>query len=123
MTSNRYNLARSLLRPAIGPKKFENLVNLIKKPYSRWEIEFNCIFIHVPKVAGKAIAKSLLGAPNGTGHNKLKYYERDKARFASYVKVAFVRNPWDRLVSAFFYLKNLDEYSSGRKWSILPLVL
>lgn len=66
MTSNRYNLAQSLLRPAIGPKKFENLVNLIKKPYSRWEIEFNCIFIHVPKVAGKAIAKSLLGAPNGT---------------------------------------------------------
>ena len=46
----------------------------------------------------------------------MKYYERDKARFASYVKVAFVRNPWDRLVSAFFYLKNLDEYSSGRKF-------
>jgi len=36
--------------------------------------------------------------------------------FTGYFKFAFVRNPWDRLVSAFFYLKN-KEMRSNQHWA------
>lgn len=109
----KYRMASSLLIPLIGPAKSENLVNHIKAPYSHWENEHQCIFVHVPKAAGKSISRALLGAPNGTGHNKLKCYERNKEKFRIYKKVSVVRNPWDRLVSAFFYLNGLSEKSNG----------
>ncbi|AZU60391.1 sulfotransferase family 2 domain-containing protein [Neobacillus mesonae] len=62
------------------------------------------ILIHVPKVAGTAIFKSL--NIKRTVHFHLTDYEReDPAKFQEFFKIGFVRNPWDRLVSAFFYLK------------------
>lgn len=110
---SKYRMVSSVLIPVIGPAKSENLINHIKNPYSRWEDDFNCIFVHVPKAAGKSISRSLLEAPNGTGHNKLRCYERDKEKFGAYKKVSVVRNPWDRLVSAFFYLRSLDAKTNG----------
>jgi len=63
------------------------------------------ILIHVPKVAGSAISKSL--NIKRTTHFHLTVYEReDRAKFQEFFKIGFVRNPWDRLVSAYFYLKN-----------------
>ncbi|AOT08399.1 sulfotransferase family 2 domain-containing protein [Pseudoalteromonas luteoviolacea] len=100
----------------VGPIYSENLVNYVRYPYSPWEDKYQCIFIHVPKTAGKSVAKCLLGAPNGTGHTKLKCYERDKVKYHRYAKVAFVRNPWDRLVSAFFYLKLNKRKDNDRKF-------
>lgn len=61
------------------------------------------IFVHVPKVAGTALKKSL---EFYIDHIHLYTYElEDKEKFEKYFKIGFVRNPWDRLVSAFFYLK------------------
>ncbi|WP_187775947.1 sulfotransferase family 2 domain-containing protein [Salinicola corii] len=110
---SKYRMVSSMLIPIIGPAKSENLINHIKDPYSRWEDQFQCIFVHVPKAAGKAISRSLLDAPNGTGHNKLRCYERNRQKYDAYRKVSVVRNPWDRLVSAFFYLRSLDARSNG----------
>lgn len=63
------------------------------------------IFIHVPKVAGRAMLKSL--NIEEVGHNHLFIYElEDRRKFQEFFKIGFVRNPWDRLVSAFFYLKS-----------------
>ncbi|WP_162619414.1 sulfotransferase family 2 domain-containing protein [Salinicola peritrichatus] len=109
----KYRMVSSILVPIIGPAKSENLINHIKNPYSRWEDRHQCIFVHVPKAAGKAISRSLLDAPNGTGHNKLRNYERNREKYSVYRKVSVIRNPWDRLVSAFFYLRSLDARTNG----------
>ncbi|MBM7571383.1 hypothetical protein JOC48_001879 [Aquibacillus albus] len=68
-------------------------------------IEKKIIFIHVPKVAGNGILKSLeLEAPR---HTHLYTYEsEDFKKYNEFFKIGFVRNPWDRIVSSYFYLKN-----------------
>src|SRR5690242_14850320 len=75
-----------------------------------------CIFVHVPKTAGTSIARALLGSH--TGHVPYFEYERANPRkFRSYFKFAFVRNPWDRLVSAYFFLQNGGLNEVDRAWA------
>jgi chondroitin 4-sulfotransferase 11 len=114
MNFDKRKVLSSLLTPIIGAHNCENLINFIRDPYSKWEDELECIFIHVPKAAGKSVSKALLGAPNGTGHNKMYCYERNKQKFSKYKKITVVRNPWDRLVSAFHYIKQFDKASNDR---------
>ncbi len=63
------------------------------------------IYIHIPKVAGHGLMSSLgLETP---GHIHLVAYELENpTRFYEFFKIGFVRNPWDRLVSAYFFLFN-----------------
>ncbi|WP_276679543.1 sulfotransferase family 2 domain-containing protein [Thalassolituus oleivorans] len=100
----------------VPPHHRENFINYVKNPYSYEEDLNEVIYIHIPKAAGKAISYSLLNAPNGTGHTKLYMYERNRDKFDRYFKFTFVRNPWDRLVSAFFYVKNFRPESNDRKF-------
>lgn len=64
------------------------------------------IFIHIPKCAGLSVAHALYGNRAG-GHLTLDEYLRifEPAAIRQYFKFTFVRNPWDRLVSAFHFLK------------------
>lgn len=70
-------------------------------------IDHKCIFVHIPKCAGISINKSLFGNL-GCGHATIGQYLATLGvkRFDSFFKFTIVRNPWDRLVSAFFFLKN-----------------
>ncbi|WP_170761974.1 sulfotransferase family 2 domain-containing protein [Ruegeria lacuscaerulensis] len=75
-----------------------------------------CLFVHVPKTAGKSVL-DLFGLPvlgadyDGSkdwiedpyGHIPVHSYEKRKW-FKSYYKFAIVRHPLDRLVSAFHFL-------------------
>jgi hypothetical protein len=67
--------------------------------------EHRCIFIHTTKTAGTTVAQGLFG------YLPYHYTAVDyrvifgKRDFNRYFKFAFVRNPWDRLYSAFRYLK------------------
>lgn len=65
-----------------------------------------CIFIHIPKCAGVSINRALFGRP-GYGHASIRDYQAAFAPgdFARFFKFAFVRNPWDRLASAYHFLK------------------
>jgi hypothetical protein len=68
-----------------------------------------CIFVHVPKAAGIAVSDGLFGNRGG-GHLTILDYRRifqDVFRvtdFSEYFTFAFVRNPWDRCLSAFSFL-------------------
>ena len=67
--------------------------------------EKQCIFVHVPKAAGTSVSLGLFG--DLTHHYTAWQYRVIYGRraFNRYFKFAFVRNPWDRLYSAFSYLR------------------
>lgn len=67
---------------------------------------YKCIFIHIPKSAGISINKSLFGNLGG-GHASIDWYIRKygASTVKQYFKFTFVRNPWDRLYSAFYFLQ------------------
>jgi hypothetical protein len=78
---------------------------------------YRCIFVHLPKCAGLSISSSLFGN-RGVGHMPMAYYwflfpPRD---FRAYFKFTFVRNPWDRLVSAFHFLRDGGLGKEDRQW-------
>ncbi len=77
-----------------------------------------CIFVHIPKCAGISIARSLFGNL-GAGHVPLSLFQTVYTReeFSSYLKFAFVRNPWDRVVSAFHFLKEGGLNAHDAKWA------
>lgn len=81
-------------------------------------VEHRCIFVHIPKTGGISVANSLFGR-HGAGHDSLWWYQLvfDHEEFDSYFKFAFVRNPWDRLVSAYTFLKQGGMSENDKKWA------
>ncbi|MDC0601603.1 sulfotransferase family protein [Aliiglaciecola sp.] len=79
--------------------------------------ENNAIFVHVPKCAGVSIAKTLFGCLAG-GHTTLDEYITvfEPCNLTNYFKFTIVRNPWDRLVSAYFFLKKGGFGKKDRAW-------
>jgi chondroitin 4-sulfotransferase 11 len=72
--------------------------------YSGYADEYSCIFIHIPKTAGTSVTSALFGA--GSRHVRWDaYFHANQRKFSRYFKFAFVRNPWDRVLSAYTFLK------------------
>jgi len=115
--------ARRWLFAATKPKKFGKLQKQRNrhseqgysfKPFD----EHRCIFVHVPKTAGVSISRELFGNLSG-GHTPIATYERVFSRrdFESFFKFAFVRNPWDRLLSAYNFLNSGGMSEGDRRWA------
>jgi len=69
--------------------------------------ETKSVFVHVPKVAGTSVGHLLYGSRTGDHMTLLDYRTAlPKAVFDGAYKFTFVRNPWDRLVSAYYYLQD-----------------
>ena len=120
-----YNLRR-LLHVTCAPGSFrylhrmrkawpENLNNPSLKPFC----DTQSIFVHVPKAAGISVGFSLYGRKTGD-HRTIADYKLcfGKKEFDSFFKFTFVRNPWDRLLSAYMYLKGGGRNESDYKWSV-----
>lgn len=69
-------------------------------------LQRRAIFFHIPKCAGISVAETLFGCRAG-GHMGLHSYKNafSHREFSSFFKFTFVRNPWDRLASAYFFLR------------------
>jgi len=96
-------------------KPYYNSYKLItnKHPYRAYNKKYECIFIHIPKTAGTSILKLLNNNKIPRYHGFwFEYQKRSPHCFNDYYKFSFVRNPWDRTVSTFFYLRKLIENSN-----------
>ncbi|MFW8602418.1 sulfotransferase family 2 domain-containing protein [Desulfobacterota bacterium M19] len=83
---------------------------------------YRCIFIHIPKAGGVSLASELFGNLGG-GHQAIYsyYLVYSPKEFNEYYKFSIVRNPWDRIVSAYFFLKEGGFHEYDRSWFIKNL--
>ena len=88
-------------------KHYQLLRKTPANTYRRFD-ETKSIFIHIPKAGGISIIKSLYGnRAGGIGHRTYKHFMfvYGEENFNNYFKFTFVRNPYDRLYSAYTFLK------------------
>ena len=83
-----------------------------------WNRSHNAIFIHIPKNAGMSIYEmfGMEVGEHGTHVPAFVYESADPAFFRSAMKFCVIRNPWDRMVSAFHFLPT-SPWPDDREWS------
>lgn len=76
------------------------------------------LFIHIPKAAGISVGRALFGDMT-PGHYSYQTYQvvYDKKTLDSLFIFTFVRNPWDRLYSAYNFLKAGGMNEHDRLWA------
>ena len=77
-------------------------LNLYRR-YNYWKNN-KCIFIHVPKVAGTSINHAIYGRTLGH-YSALEIQNKFPKLFSDSFTFSLVRNPWDRLLSAYRFAK------------------
>ena len=78
--------------------------------------QYKCLFIHIPKTAGVSVSEPLFG--QSFDHYTLAwYYGVDYQKSSDYFKFAFVRNPWERLVSAYTFYKRGGFDDEDAQWN------
>jgi chondroitin 4-sulfotransferase 11 len=90
--------------------------------YAGYPNRCGCIFIHIPKTAGTSVGRALFGENS----RHIPYFEYEKAnprKFRKFFKFAFIRNPWDRLVSTYFFLRAGGMNEQDRQWNTNHMVL
>jgi chondroitin 4-sulfotransferase 11 len=84
--------------------------------YSEYADAYGFIFIHIPKTGGSSIVQALL--KSDSRHIPVSEYLRaNPQKFRRYFKFSFVRNPFDRLVSSFHFLKSGGMNPQDSAWA------
>lgn len=73
------------------------------------------IFIHTEKTGGTSIEKCFIDNADEVDveykHHDVWFYFENFKEFDDYFKFSIVRNPWDRLVSAYHFYSELNEFT------------
>jgi len=93
-----------------------------------------CIFIHIPKTGGTSIEYFFKKKGGQRKHALPRKIKKEfPSKWENYYKFAFVRNPWDKMVSQYFYNhrkyfpkgisfeKYIDRWGNGKNVSVWPL--
>lgn len=87
--------------------------------------KYNCIFVHINKVAGSSFRR-FLEEPDWVYNPHIsvnQYIEQiGKDQFEKYFSFAFVRNPWDRAVSAFNFRKQNGKHKIPEDYPFLKFL-
>lgn len=99
--------------PAFAVPIFQSFLKKYN-PYYKNNDDLKCIFIHIPRTGGISFYHTVFNETSGhRGHiPAIRFKMYNLTKFKQYYKVAIVRNPWDRLYSAFSYLKGKIETSN-----------
>lgn len=80
--------------------------NQHKSNLTEWNKQHNALFIHIPKAAGISVKRSLGMEEDIWPHCPAAAYQKGYPDFFNNAYTfSFVRNPWDKLVSAFHFVK------------------
>ena len=102
------------MRRVIGYRLTMKLYELSGAPklYNEAFVQHKAIFVHIPKAAGTSVGAALFGKCRRTHQSWDWYYHCCPSQFDQFFKFTFVRNPFDRLVSAFCYLQHGGQSTS-----------
>ncbi len=87
-------------------KKIGRTLNVRINPYTENENKYKYIYVHIPKTGGNGLCKSLFNVKSQSHRRLVDYFEYSPKKFREYYKFTVVRNPYDRFISAFYYLKS-----------------
>lgn len=110
--------AYRIARPTTFPYRQDKRIRTANNGYSLKPFdETRSIFVHIPKCAGVSVCKALYGNLAG-GHTTLDDYLTifEPRCIERYFKFSVVRNPWDRLVSAYHFLRNGGFSEANSRW-------
>ncbi len=104
------------------PAQFERLQEMrhsvTERGYSYEPFDsLQAIFVHIPKCGGVSMSRTIFGNLAG-GHTALEEYLNifEPSCVINYFKFTVVRNPWARLVSAYFFLRDGGLGEKDRVW-------
>lgn len=81
----------------------------------------NLVFIHIPKNGGTSVTRwlrdNLQGKKGTVVHGGMQHIKEDFVHAVNYPSFAIVRNPWDRIVSSYFFKIKKNQVScSFEEW-------
>lgn len=90
---------------------------LVQSPYRTYNDTYQSIFIHIPKNAGSSVKKSLFGVDEENHKELIRYEAHSPEKYRRLFKFCIVRNPWDRVLSAFTFLKSGGLHTTDEAWA------
>jgi hypothetical protein len=101
----------------LQPKKY-NKLKAMRQYQLRPFIERKILYIHIPKCAGTSVVDALFGQRIGNHQTlallRLAFTAKE---FQEFYKFTFVRNPWDRMVSTYYYLRDGGKSRKDVEWA------